>query len=61
MLQPGLSPLLVNLNLLTFQIDAPNSAAQDASAFQASTQRSGNMRRFQAARGNFNKHRREQP
>jgi hypothetical protein len=60
-MQPGLWPLIVQVNLSAFEIDARNSVAQHAGPSKASPQRRGNMRGIQAARGNFNEHRREQP
>jgi len=53
--------IVVDSDSPTFQIDVRNSAAQHAGAFQARPQGTGNVRRFQAARGNFNQHRRKQP
>src|SRR5580704_7831406 len=60
-LQSGLWPLIVQMNLPAFEIDARNPAAQHAGPFKACSQGSSNMGGIQAARGNFNKHRREQP
>jgi hypothetical protein len=53
--------IVVDSDSAICQIDVRNSAAQHAGAFQARPQGTGNVRRFQAARRNFNQHRRKQP
>ena len=42
------------------QVDVPNPSADDPRAAQAGAQRAGNVRRLQAAGGDFGEHRREQ-